>query len=172
MTINEIREKFAYLYESNCKSATYEFLCSIRDDYQYAITLTLKDKWYHEKDGVRRYHYSKNLDIPHIQYIFNRFEHQLNKLVWRQKYYRHRTEKLSFFKVWENGKGSKRLHFHGAIGNLPKGMQISELSALIDKASNQCCEIDNQHREDFCDFDWLNYITKEVERKNTDNILW
>lgn len=156
----------------NCKTETLKFVRTIANDYQVALTLTLKQKWFYKNGAIKNFYYSNSIGYEHIQYIYERFEHQLNKQIWKQKYYRHKTEKLKFFKVWENGKGTKNLHFHGALGNFPKGFKFGELSKHVEAAAKQCCELDVQHKEELCDCGWLKYITKEVENNNTDNILW
>jgi hypothetical protein len=113
-------------------------------------------------------HYLSKDDIP---YIYERFQHQLNKLVWKNRYARF-GEKLQFIRAWENGNGSKRIHLHAALGNFPKDFKLNTLPMLIERAASQCYEVDTQHKEAICDSGWIEYITKEVGKKDTDKILW
>ena len=75
-------------------------------------------------------------------------------------------------RAWEDGHGSKRIHLHAALGNFPTAFKLNTLPSLVEKASQQCFEIDYQHKEDICDSGWIEYITKEVGKYNTDKILW
>jgi hypothetical protein len=58
------------------------------------------------------------------------------------------------------------------LGNFPKDFKFNSLPKLIEKAANECYEIDLEHDEQICDSGWIEYITKEVGKDNTDKILW
>jgi hypothetical protein len=75
-------------------------------------------------------------------------------------------------KAWEDGRGTKRKHLHLLIGNLPKHLKFNLLPRLVEDAAKQCYEIDAQYDATLCDTDALDYITKEVGKRNTDNMLW
>ena len=59
-----------------------------------------------------------------------------------------------------------------SLGNFPKDFKLNTLPMLIERAASQCYEVDSQHRETICDSGWIEYITKEVGKKDTDKILW
>jgi hypothetical protein len=170
MTLYEIRKlvENSELAKANCRSATRDFVRSIQNDYQVALTLTLKQTWFNKNGQLSVQHYLSVHDIP---IIYERFQHQLNKLVYKNQYTRY-EQSLKFFRAWEDGWGSKRKHLHAAIGNFPKGFKYNTLPSLIEKASRQCYEIDTEHKEEICDGGWMEYITKEVGKHDTDKILW
>ena len=170
MKLQEIREivKNTNLDKLDCRSATKDFVRSIQNNYQVALTLTLKQSWYNKNGQMRVKHYLSESDIPKI---YERFEHKLNKLIYKNQYTRFKKS-VKIFKTWENGHGSKRIHLHAALGNFPKNFRFNTLPHLIKKACTECYEFDVQHDEKLCDGDWLEYITKEVGKYDTDKILW
>ena len=171
MKLHEIREivsKFEH-DKPNCRTAIRQFLTQFGNDYQVGLTLTLNQKWYTMNGLMRVDHYLTEKDLPKI---YERFEHKLNKFIWKQKYYRYNAERIQFFRAWENGNGTKRIHLHAALGNFPQGFKFNTLPKLVEMASKECYEIDHQHKEEICGSGWLEYITKEVGEDNTDKILW
>jgi hypothetical protein len=58
------------------------------------------------------------------------------------------------------------------MSQFPKDFKYNKLPSLIVRASRQCYEIDIEHKEEICDGGWLEYITKEVGKRDTDKILW
>ncbi len=171
MKLAEIRERVALMEfdKNNCRDAVREMLRPQMKDFEVMLTLTLKQSW-HDKNGVMKVkHYLSIEDLPSI---CERFEHKLNKLVWKSRYTRHKSERLKIIKAWEDGRGTKRKHLHLLIGNLPNHMKFNEFPKLVEDAAKQCYEIDAQYDATLCDTDALDYITKEVGKRNTDNILW
>ena len=170
MNLFEIRKiiQASELHRPNCRTATRQFLLGLSSDYQVALTLTLHQKWFDKFGMMKIKHYLKVEDIP---YIYARFQHQLNKLIWKNRYTR-LNEKVNFLRAWEDGLSQKRIHLHAALGNFPTDFKFNKLPSLVEKASKQCFEIDFQHKEDICDSGWIEYITKEVGKKDTDKILW
>ncbi|HQR86486.1 MAG: hypothetical protein B7Y59_03915 [Burkholderiales bacterium 35-55-47] len=170
MTLFEIRQiiQKSELNRPNCRTATRQFLGTLASDYTVALTLTLNQKWFDKCGLMRVEHYLKEEDIP---YIYARFQHQLNKLIWKNRYTRF-GESVKMLRAWEDKHGTKRKHLHAALGNFPSNFKLNTLPLLVEKASQQCFEIDYQHKEDICDSGWIEYITKEVDKDNTDKILW
>ena len=152
----------------DCRSATRAYLLSMADDYQIAMTITIRQKWFDTNGKMKVTHFLNARDLPTIS---ERLERKLNKLIWKNGFARHRKS-LKFFKVWEDGFGTKRIHLHYAIGNFPPNFKLNTLNALVEKASGECYEIDFEHKEDICDSGWLEYITKEVGKTDTDKVLW
>lgn len=171
MKIREIRSYLdgLGLAKHNCRDAVREFLRSSDKDYQVMLTLTLKQKWYDKNGLMRVTHYLSQNDIP---FICERFEHKLNRLIWKSKYSRHHSESLDIFKAWEDGFGTKRKHLHALVGNFPRDFRLNTLPSLVKAAAKQCYEIDIEYDTQICDSEALDYITKEVGKHNTDKILW
>ncbi len=169
--VQEIREYLSImgLLDDNCRDAARNFIKSNGIVYKVMLTLTLKQAWYDKNGKMRVNHYLSVEDIPRI---CERFEHKLNRLIWKSRYTRHRNEKLSILKAWEDGHGTKRKHVHALIGNFPVDFRFSTLKPLIEIAAGQCYEIDTEYDVRLCDTDAVDYITKEVGKRNTDKILW
>lgn len=152
----------------DCRSATRAYLLSMANDYRVAMTITIRQKWFNVNGKMKITHFLSTCDLPKI---CERFEGKLNKLIWKNGFTRH-GKSLKFFKVWEDGYGTKRIHLHYAIGNFPSNFKLNTLNSLVERASRECYEIDFEHREDICDGGWLEYITKEVGKTDTDKVLW
>lgn len=171
MRIQEIR---AYLDETglsaeNCRDAARAFIKSSGNKYEVMLTLTLKQAWYDKNGKMQVTHYLQEQDIP---VIYRRFEHKLNRLVWKSCYSRFQSQQLNMLKAWEDGRGTKRKHLHALIGNFPQGFRYNRLPGLVQDAARQCYEIDRLYDARLCDSDAVDYITKEVGKRDTDKILW
>jgi hypothetical protein len=171
MKLIDIRDIVAKMQHdrTNCRDAVRDYFRPQMKDFQVLLTLTLKQVWYNKYGHMKVRH---SLSINDIPSICNRFEHKLNRLVWTSKYMRHKTERLKTLKVWEDGRGTKRKHLHILIGNLPQYIKFNALPRLIEDAAKQCYEIDLQYDARLCDTDALDYVTKEVGKHDTDNVLW
>lgn len=170
MNIFDIREKLKYLglERSDCKIACREFLPILLDKHQVGITLTLKKSFYSMNGKQKVTFYSRDINS---QALWNRFTHKLNKLVWKSTYINHGRQ-LRQICVEEDGNGTKHRHLHGALGNFPKDFDYRTLPKLVKKASTECFEIDTQFKVDIADSGWVEYITKEVKRRDSDKVLW
>lgn len=171
MKIQEIR---AYLDEmgysaDNCRDAARSFIKTSGNKYEVMLTLTLKQTWYDKNGKMMVPHYLREQDIP---IIYRRFEHKLNRLVWKSRYSRFQGERLNILKAWEDGRGTKRKHLHALIGNFPQAFRYNRLPRLVLEATRQCYEIDREFDARLCDTDAVDYITKEVGKHDTDKILW
>ena len=51
-------------------------------------------------------------------------------------------------------------------------MKLNELDKLVCNAKLKVEELDAQHKVDIVDSGWLEYLTKELGMKDTDNVLW
>jgi len=152
----------------DCRSATRAYLLSMANDYQIAMTITLRQKWFDKNGKLKITHFLNSSDLPTI---CHRLERKLNKLIWKNGFSRY-EKSMKFFKVWEDGYGTKRIHLHYAMGNFPRNFKLNTLSTVVESASRECFEIDFEHKEDICDGGWLEYITKEVGKTDTDKVLW
>ena len=170
MNLFEIRQRLKELgiAQTDCKIACREFLPKLLHDHRIAITLTLKTSWYsmNGKQKVTFHLHDANIDA-----IWARFVHKLNKSIWKNAY-RSKRDRLSTIAVLEDAHGTQRKHLHGALGHFPHDFDLRTLPKLVKRAAQECYEIDVQHREDICDRGWFEYITKHVDRRNTDNVIW
>ena len=170
MMIFEIRERLKKLgiNDTDCKIACREFLPRLLKDHQIAITLTLKQSFY-SMNGKQKVTFYIN-DVS-TELVWERFMRKLNKLVWKSTFINH-GRKLNQIAVLEDGSGAKHRHIHAALGNFPLNFDFRTLPRLVKKASEECFEIDRQHKEVISDSGWFEYITKEVKRRDTDNVMW
>ena len=74
--------------------------------------------------------------------------------------------------VIEGERTGKNLHLHIAIGNVPDYVKWSDLDKLVRNAKLRVEELDEQHKVDIVDSGWMEYLTKELGMKDTDNVLW
>lgn len=171
MKLTEIREKLDKngLLKETCRDAARSFIRSNSNQFKVMLTLTLKQSWYDKNGLMKVSHYLTTEDIP---VIYSRFEHKLNRLVWKSKYTRHQSERLDILKAWEDGFGTKRIHLHALIGNLPEYLTFNSFACLVKEAVNECYEMDSQYNGTLCDIDAVDYITKEVGKRDTDKIIW
>jgi hypothetical protein len=169
-TLTEIREHLRKqgLHKPNYQDQCRDFISKELGTHQIAITLTLKKSWIvkNGKMDVKLY-----LSNTNIETIWKRFLHILNKLIWKNEY-KNKGITLTAIGALENGFGNKHDHIHGALGNFPKDFNFKRLSKLVKKASNECFEINTQHKEKFCDSGWIDYMTKEVSKKVSDKVFW
>jgi len=48
----------------------------------------------------------------------------------------------------------------------------NEVDSLVRNAKLRVAELDEQHKVDIVDSGWMEYLTKELGMKDTDNVLW
>lgn len=170
MLLFEIQQRLKNLgiERTDCKIACREFLPQLISEHNVGVTLTLKKSWYsmNGKMKVIFFLHDANTDL-----IAKRFMHILNKLIWKNSY-KNKKSCLKTISVVEDGFGKKHTHIHCAIGNFPSDFKFRDLPRLVKKASNECFEIDAQHKEDIADSGWIEYITKEIGKRDTDKVQW
>jgi hypothetical protein len=170
MKLKDIRIKTGYDPKApeSTKSALRNWLFAQADQYPYALTLTLEQTIAIQNPNgtaVRR------LNREDCEAIAKRFMHKLNRGIYGHAAKRH-NKALKCFAVVEGERSSKRLHLHMALGRLPSHVKFNEFEGYIAKAKMLVESIDEQHKLDIADRGWLEYITKEVGTKDTDNVLW
>lgn len=171
MKILEIRDYVVGMGHDKptCRDAVRQFLRTNGKRYQIMLTLTLKQQWFDKNGMMKVKHYLSEKDIPKI---YERFEHKLNRLVWGSRYIRFNNASLCLIKAWEDGYGTKRKHLHMLIGDFPQKYRFNEFRAQVEEATYQCYEIDQKYDAQLCDTDAIDYITKEIGKKDTDKIIW
>jgi hypothetical protein len=55
---------------------------------------------------------------------------------------------------------------------MPRHVKPSLVPAYVSAAKQLVAEIDAQHKLDIADSGWLDYMSKEATRNDTDNVLW
>jgi hypothetical protein len=170
MNIEQIRQKIAYSPNAmpTQKEATRNWLNSIHKDYPIALTLTLKQFIEVKND---RGAYFKKINKDDIRRIAKHFTQKLNQQVFGNSAKRY-GKGLKYLVVVEGERTGKNLHLHMAIGDLPSYVKWNEVDGLVRNAKLRVAELDEQHKVDIVDSGWMEYLTKELGMKDTDNVLW
>jgi hypothetical protein len=82
------------------------------------------------------------------------------------------TVKIQSAPTVEGERSNKNLHLHFAIGGFPSHVKFNQFGRLVTKAKLNVEFIDAEHKVKLSDSGWIEYITKEVGTKDTDNVLW
>ncbi len=170
MNLAQIRQKTAYCATAmpTQKQATRTWLNGLHKQYPLALTLTLKQtNLVKNNNGV----YIQKLNINEIRRIAKHFTQKLNQQVFGSSAKRY-GKGLKYLVVVEGERTGKNLHLHMAIGDLPSHVKWNEVDGLVRKAKLRIAELDEQHKVDIVDSGWMEYLTKELGMKDTDNILW
>ena len=171
MDLKDIRRRLASDQPSlmSQKAATREWLSSLSRDYPLALTLTLKQKIVHQTPFGRREHTIKREDVERIA---RRFMQKLNRAVFGKRAADKHGRSLRYIAVLEGERSKKNLHLHFSIGALPSTIRFNQFDALVREAKSHVEHVDEQHKVDLADSGWMEYICKELGRKDTDNVLW
>ena len=170
MNLQDIRNRTCYDPGAapTQKAATRAWLHSLFADYPVALTLTLKQSF----DVVTAIGcHKRQLARDDCDRIAKRFIQKLNRQVFGHSAERHGKE-LKYLVVVEGDRSSKNLHLHLAIGAIPKHVKFNKIANLVEQAKAQVTEIDEQYKVDITDSGWMEYISKELGAKDTDNVLW
>ena len=79
---------------------------------------------------------------------------------------------LKYLKVAEGERSNKNPHLPLDIGGLPSHVKFNQFDRLFTNAKLNVENIDAEHKVDVRDSGWIEYITKELGTKDTDNVLW
>jgi hypothetical protein len=171
MQLADIRQKLAYNpnAQPTQKQATRTWLNSTSSDYQLALTLTIKQTIEIKNANGIRY---KRIDRDEIRRIATHFTHKLNKQVFGVSAAKSGRKSLKYFVVIEGERTFKNLHIHMAIGGLDRDTQWWKFDELVRNAKRSVIELDEQHDLKIMDSGWMDYITKELGKNDTDNVLW
>jgi hypothetical protein len=171
MNLAQIRQKTAFNPSAllTQKDATRNWLRSLHTEYPLALTLTLKQVIeVKNNQGV----YYKRIDRDDCREIAKRFTHKLNQQIFSSRGAKKYGKALSYLIVIEGERSSKNLHLHMAIGKIPEHIKFNEIEGLVRNAKSKVIGIDEQHKVDVVDSGWMEYLTKELGKTDTDNILW
>ncbi len=171
MKIQDIRTRTAYnpLALPTQKAATRTWLSGMSKDFPLALTLTLKQTII---ETTYRGTYKRKLTRSDCERIAKRFTQKLNRGVFGKYAAEKGGKSLKYLPVIEGERSNKNLHLHFAIGGLPSHVKFNEFDALVNQAKINVEYIDTEHKVKLADSGWIEYITKELGTKDTDNVLW
>ena len=170
MDIVEIRRRTAF--DPNAKptqkSAVRDWAHGMSNDYQFAVTLTFKQSIaVKNNNGI----YIHKLHRTDCDAIARRFTQKLNRQAFGKAAERY-NKSLRYLAIVEGERSRKNLHLHLAVGNFPKTYLPNQFTTMVQNAVHLVRELDEQHDVQVMDSGWIDYITKELGRKDTDNVLW
>ena len=171
MNLYEIRRRMAY--DPNAKptqkAAVRTWLGGTTKDYPLALTLTLKQIIV---EKTVRGTYKRKLTRIDCEQLARRFIQKLNRQVFGKRAADKFGLGLKYLAVVEGQRSGKNLHLHFAVGGLPGHVRFNQFEALVRKAKSAVENIDAEHEVELADSGWMEYITKEIGAKDTDNVLW
>lgn len=168
MDLERIREITAYKPNARtaCKDALRTWLIGQMQQFQFAVTLTLKQS-YKVKNGNGVYVHK--LRREDCEGIAKRFTQKLNTQAYGHAAKRY-GKGLRYFATVEGVANGKHLHLHFAVGGFEqKPMLFKE---MVQNAIALVDGMDEQHDVQVMDSGWLEYMTKELNAHSTDNVLW
>lgn len=171
MNLAHIRQKTAFNPSSlpTLKEAARDWLRGIHTYYPFALTLTLKQVIEVKSNyGI----YYKKIDKEDCRQIAKQFTHKLNQQVFGSRAAKKHGKGLRYLIVIEGERSCKNLHLHMAIGDMPRHIKWSAIDRLVRKAKLKVGGIDKQSDLAIADSGWMEYLTKELGKTDTDNVLW
>jgi hypothetical protein len=170
MKLRDIRLRTAY--DANAlptqKAAARAWLGSLSRDYPIALTLTIKQTFTVVTPVGSHQHRLVRDDCDRIA---KRFMQKLNRQAYGKAAERY-SKSLRYIFVVEGERSGKHLHLHVAIGNLPAHVKFNQVGNLVSNAIQHVAELDEQYKVELTDSGWMEYISKELGAKDTDNVLW
>ena len=171
MNLAKIRQRTAFETSAPLtqKMAARLWLVEMSKDYPLALTLTLKQTITDScLIGARK----RTLKVVDCEKIAHRFQQKLNRAVFGQRAADKYGKSLKYIPVCEGERSSKRLHLHYAIGGLPSYVSLWDFEKMVISAKLYVEHVDAEHKVDIADSGWMEYITKELGRRDTDNVFW
>lgn len=171
MKLQEIRARTAYNANAlpTQKAAVRAWLGGMSREFPLSLTLTLKQTIVEKND---RGTYKRKLTRDDCERIAKRFTQKLNREVFGKYAAEKGGKSLKYLPVVEGERSNKHLHLHFAVGGLPSHVRFNQFDTLVTNAKLHVEHIDVQHEVDITDSGWIEYITKEVGTKDSDNVLW
>jgi hypothetical protein len=171
MKLQEIRARTAYNPNAlpTQKAAVRAWLGGMSREFPLSLTLTLKQTIVEKND---RGTYKRKLTRDDCERIAKRFTQKLNREVFGKYAAEKGGKSLKYLPVVEGERSNKHLHLHFAVGGLPSHVRFNQFDTLVTNAKLHVEHIDVQHEVDITDSGWIEYITKEVGTKDSDNVLW
>jgi hypothetical protein len=171
MNIEQIREKVGF--EANRpitpKERLIPWVGGLGKNYPIALTLTLKQVMTEVRlNGTVIYRINKD----HCRQIAKKFIKKLNREACGNSAKRNHKG-LNYIVAVEGNGTSKHYHLHMMIGGIPSHVRFHQMDRLVRNAKSRCEGIDGEYDIQLAgDSGWGEYICKELNKSNTDNILW
>lgn len=168
-TIADIRKRLATAENSQSqKDALRNYLRSRQGDFQYAVTLTFKPSI---NIKTTRGVYSKALDRLDVEKSAGRFKRRLNNIALGSSAKLHGNS-LNYFFVVEGERSCKQMHLHLIVGGELRKIKRCEFTQAVVDAAALCEYMGTEIDVQVADSGWLEYMTKEVGKHDTENVLW
>lgn len=171
MKLSEIRQRVAYEPKALPiqKEAARTWLGGIAKSYPVALTLTLKQVI---KEITPKGIYYRQLTKADCEKAAARFIGKLNEEAFGKNAVRRHGKGLKYIVVIEGERTGKNLHLHISIGGFSTDYRFNQLDRHIKQAKAHVQNLGEQYSVDLCDSGWVEYMCKELGRKDTDNVLW
>ena len=155
-------------------------VCHQRDEYRnwlvpkvgsrlpIALTLTLKQSLRIDTDSGSAFHVLQAADV---EAVAKRFQQKLNRAVFGRRRADRRGETLSYFVVREGDGERKHHHLHLAVGGFPRGTDFWTVRRNVRAAVANVRWLNEQYCVAPANEDWINYMTKEIGRHDSANVL-
>ena len=167
--INEIRQRTGYAEQKKTeKDALRDYLLGRKDDFNYAVTLTFNG---HVKVANEKGVYYKTLEVGDVARTAAHFKNRLNRLTLGSAA-KNFGKSLNYMFVVEGVQSGKHLHLHLAVGGELRKIKSNEFAKTVVDAAADCELLGEQLDVQVMDSGWLQYITKEVDKHDTINVLW
>jgi len=164
-----MRQRTAYVEQKKTqKEALRDYLRSRQADFDYALTLTFKpSSLVTSNNGV----YYRKLSKDVVAETAAKFKRRLNNIALGSAAKLH-GKSLNYFFVIEGERSCKQLHLHVALGGELRRIGLNELKGAVEQAAALCEGTGDKIDVQIADSEWLGYMTKEVGKHDTDNVLW
>ncbi|MFJ3055976.1 hypothetical protein [Herbaspirillum sp. NPDC087042] len=155
--------------QKRIRQACIEWMVHHKDAFNYAVTLTLKSYRRLRNDHGQVVEPLSHFEAKQtLRYFVKRFN--ISMFGKAAKRY---GRSISIIPVLEGHGQDKRLHYHCAIGGLPKKMSVDEINVAVrDAWSKTPFGYDEIHVSPIISTNWFSYIGKEIGRMNADVIDW
>ena len=167
--LDEIRKRVAADEQRfTQKDAVRDYLRGKQRDFQYAVTLTFNP---HFKETTEKGVHYRNVGKEDVEVAAAKCKRKLNSIALGSSAKRHGNS-LNYFFVVEGERSNKHLHLHLLIGGELRKIKRNEFKHAVETAAALCENLGKEIDVQVADSGWLEYITKEVSKHDTDNVLW
>jgi len=154
---------------SNLKSSNRLWVTSLSHNYPLALTLTLKNTY---RVDTSCGSYYKRLTPNDCLKVAHRFQQKLNRSYFGRRGADKLGKSLKYLPVLEGVASKKELHLHYGVGGLPPSARLCDFESHVVEAISLVTEINLQYSIKIADSGWYEYMTKEFDSRNNENVLW
>jgi hypothetical protein len=167
--LDEIRKRVATDEQRfTQKDAVRNYLRAKQNDFQYAVTLTFHQ---HFKATTEKGVHYRQVGKQDVEATAAKFKRRLNSIALGSSAKRYGNS-LNYFFVVEGERSNKHLHLHLLVGGELRKIKRNEFKQAVETAAALCENVGTEIDVQVADSGWLEYITKEVGKHDTDNVLW